>query len=112
MRHNKVCAHLHYSIFKTLGNETTDKWYTHTHTHTHMPKLPVHEQKVITVLWNQAVHTDTEFIAKRPDIAIKKKRENMHTHGCGNTHRQKCLAQGRGKEAKIHNFMYRNTTNG
>jgi G:T-mismatch repair DNA endonuclease (very short patch repair protein) len=90
MRHNKVCAHLHYSICKTLGIETTDKWYTHTH----MPK-PVHEQEVIRVLWNQAVQTDTEFTAQRPDIVIKNKRENMYTHGCGNTHRQKCLAQGR-----------------
>jgi len=36
MRHNTVCAHLHYSICKALGNETTDKWYTHTHTHTHV----------------------------------------------------------------------------
>jgi hypothetical protein len=29
MRHDKVCTHLHYSICKALGNETTDKWYTH-----------------------------------------------------------------------------------
>jgi hypothetical protein len=32
MRHDKVGAHLHYSIRKPLGIETTDKWYTHTHT--------------------------------------------------------------------------------
>ena len=30
MRHDKVCTHLHYSICKALGIETTDKWYTHT----------------------------------------------------------------------------------
>ena len=30
MRHDKVCSHLHYSICKALGIETTDKWYTHT----------------------------------------------------------------------------------
>jgi len=29
MRHDKVCTHLHYSICKALGTETTDKWYTH-----------------------------------------------------------------------------------
>jgi len=28
-RHDKVCTHLHYSIFKDLGTETTDKLYTH-----------------------------------------------------------------------------------
>jgi len=26
MRHDKVCTHLHYSIYKALGIETTDKW--------------------------------------------------------------------------------------
>ena len=31
MRHDKVCSHLHYSICKALGTETTDKLYTHTH---------------------------------------------------------------------------------
>ena len=30
MRHDKVCTHLHYSICKALGTETTDKLYTHT----------------------------------------------------------------------------------
>ena len=29
MRHDKDCTHLHYSICKALGNEMTDKWYTH-----------------------------------------------------------------------------------
>ena len=51
MRHDKVCTHLHYSICKALGIETTDIWYTH------MPK-PVYEEGDVTVLWNQAVHTD------------------------------------------------------
>ena len=31
MRHDKVCTHLHYSICKALGIETTDKRYTHMH---------------------------------------------------------------------------------
>ena len=35
----------------------------------------------------------------------------MHTHRCGNTRRQKCCAKGSGKEVKIHEFMYRDTTN-
>jgi hypothetical protein len=74
-----------------------------------MPK-PVYEEEAITVLWNQAVHTDREDTAKRPDI-IKNRRENMHTDRCGNTHRHKCLANGRGKEAKIQDIMYRDITN-
>ena len=35
----------------------------------------------------------------------------MHTDRCGNTHRQKCCAKGSGKEVKIQEFMYRDTTN-
>ena len=72
MRHDKVCAYLHYSICKALGTETTDKWYTH------IPK-PVCEEGDITVLWNQAVHTDREVTANRPDIIIKNKKEKTRT---------------------------------
>jgi hypothetical protein len=35
-----------------------------------MPK-PVYEKGDVTVLWNQAVHTDREVTANRPDIIIK-----------------------------------------
>jgi len=72
MRHDKVCTHLHYSICKALGTGTTDKWYTH------MPK-PVCEEGDVTVLWNQAVHTDREVTANRPDITIKHKKEKTRT---------------------------------
>jgi len=73
MRHDKVCTHLHFSICKALGIETTDKWYTH------MSK-PVSEEGDIAVLWNQAVHTDREFTANRPDIIIKNKKKRKHAH--------------------------------
>jgi len=72
MRHDKVCTHLHYSICKALGTETTDKWYTH------MPK-PVCEEGDVTVMWNQAVHTDREVTGNRPDIVIKNKKEKTCT---------------------------------
>jgi len=58
MRHANGCTHLHYSICKALGIETTD-----------MPK-PVYEGGDITVLWNQVVHTDREVTANRPDKII------------------------------------------
>jgi hypothetical protein len=35
----------------------------------------------------------------------------MYTDRCGNTRRQKCRAKGRGKEVKIQEFRYRDTTN-
>jgi len=67
IRHDKVCTHLHYSICKSLGIETTDKWYTHMH-------KPVYEEGDTTVLWYQAVHTDREVTSNRPDIIIKNKK--------------------------------------
>ena len=72
MRQDTVCAHLHYSIRKALGTDTTDKWYTHTHTYT-----SVYEQEDVAVLCNQAVHTDTHtaVTANRPDITIKNKND-------------------------------------
>jgi len=72
IRHNKFCTHLHYSICKSLGTESADKWYTH------MPK-PVYEEGDITVLWNQAVDTDSEVSANRRDIIIKNKKEKTCT---------------------------------
>jgi hypothetical protein len=63
MRHDTVCVHLYHPVRKTLDTERTDKWYTH------MPKL-VFEDGNITVLWNQAAHTDREFTENRPDIKI------------------------------------------
>ena len=59
---------MHYSICKALGTETTDNW------HTHMPK-PVYGKGDFTVLLNQAVHTDREVTANRPDIIIKNTKE-------------------------------------
>jgi hypothetical protein len=72
MRHNKVCTHLHYSICKALGIETTDTRYTHE------PK-PVYEEGDVTLLWNQAVHTDREVTANMPDTIIKNKKEKTCT---------------------------------
>ena len=64
------------------------------------------------MLWNQAVHTDREVTANRPDIITKnKKREDMHADRCDNTRREKCCAKGSGKEVKIQEFRYRDTTN-
>jgi len=43
-----------------------------------MPK-PVCEDGDVTALWNQAVHTEREVTANRPDIIIKKKKEKTCT---------------------------------
>ena len=52
MRHDKVGAHLHYSICKELGIEKTDKCYTYTHT-----TKAVCEHEDVTVVWSQGVNT-------------------------------------------------------
>ena len=70
IRHNRVGAHLHYSISKALGIETTEKWCTHART----PK-PVCEHEDVTVLWNQELQTDTEVMANRQDTRIKNRKE-------------------------------------
>jgi hypothetical protein len=70
IRHDKVCTHLHYSICKTLGIETTENWYSHIH-------KPVRQHEDITVLWNQGVQTDREVLANRPDIIIKNMKDKM-----------------------------------
>jgi hypothetical protein len=67
IRHDKVCTHPHYSICKKLGIETAENWYSH------IPN-PVTEHKHIKVLWNQAIQTDREVLANRPDIIIKTRR--------------------------------------
>jgi len=71
-KHDKFHTHLHYSICKSLGIETTDKWYTH------MPK-PGCEEGDVTVLWNQAAYIDREITANRPDIIIKNQKEKTCT---------------------------------
>ena len=41
----------------------------------------MYEQEDVTLLWNQAVHTDREVTANRPDIIIKNKKEKTCTPG-------------------------------
>ena len=48
------------------------KWYTHV-------SKPVYEEGDVTVLWIQAVHTDREVTANRPDTIIKNKKEKTCT---------------------------------
>ena len=76
-----------------------------------MPK-PVCEEGDVTVLWNQAVHTDREVTANRPDIIIKNKKEKTCTLiDVAIPTDRKCCTKGSGKEVKIQEFVYRDTTN-
>jgi len=71
MRPDKVCTHLLYLTCRALSIEMTNIC---THAHAHTQRL-VYERKDITVWWNQAVHTNREVTANRPDIIIKNQKE-------------------------------------
>jgi hypothetical protein len=76
-----------------------------------MPK-PVYEEVDVTVLWNHAVHTDREVTANRPDIIIKNKKGKTCTLMDVAMPADRNVAQkGSGKEVKIQEFKYRDTTN-
>jgi hypothetical protein len=60
---------------------------------------------------SSSTHRESSYSKKAGYNNQKQKRENMHTDRCGNTGRQKCCAKGSGKEVKIQEFMYRDTTN-
>jgi len=67
--------------------------------HTHIPK-PVYEEGDVTVMWNQAVHTDREDTVNRPVIITKnKKRENVHSDRCGNTPQTEMLCKRKRKRS-------------
>jgi len=53
--------------FALLNMQSPRRARARTHTHTHTAKS-VYEQEDVTVLWNQAVHTDGEVTADRSDI--------------------------------------------
>jgi hypothetical protein len=71
----------------------------------------VYEQEDVTLLWNQAVHTDREVTADGHDIIIKNKKEKTCILIDEVYPQTKMCAKGRRKDAKIQEFMYRCTTN-
>jgi hypothetical protein len=66
IRHDRVCTHVHYSIFKTL----TENWYSH------IPK-PVCQHENIKVLWNQGIQTDREVLANKLILIIKNMKDKI-----------------------------------
>ena len=64
------------------------------------------------MLWNQAVHTDREVTANRRGIIIKiKKEETRILIDVAIFIDRLCYEKRSRKEAKIQQFMYRDTTN-
>ena len=75
-------------------------------------RKPVYEDGDVTVLWNQAVHTDREVTANRPDIIIKKgKEKTCILIDVAVPADRNCVQNGSGKEVKIQEFRYRDTAN-
>jgi hypothetical protein len=63
------------------------------------------------VLCNQAVHTEREATANRPDIIIKTKKQETRALIDVAIPADRNVVQRGGKEFKIHEFMYRDTAN-
>ena len=64
------------------------------------------------MLCNQAVHTDREVTANRPDIIIKNKKDKTCTLiDVAIPADRNFVQKEAGKEVKIQEFMYRDTTN-
>jgi hypothetical protein len=70
-----------------------------------MPK-PVYEKRDVTVLWNQAVHTDREVTTNTPDLIINNKKEKTCTLTDVAITEDECRAKGSGKEAKIQELRH------
>ena len=72
----------------------------------------MYEEGDVTVLWNQAVHTDREVIVNRPHIIIKNKKEKTYTLIDVAIPADRNVVQKEGgKEVKTQEFMYRDTMN-
>jgi hypothetical protein len=99
----KVCAHLHYSICKALGIEMTNDTPTHPNRYVNL--------KMLTVLWNQGVHTDREVMANRPDTTIKNKNEKTCILIDVAISAARNVTQKEAEKKQIQEFMYRDITN-
>ena len=72
----------------------------------------MYEEGDVTVLWNQAVHTDRKVTTNRPGIIIKNKREKTCTLIDVAIFADRNVVQKEAeKKLKIEEFMYRDTTN-
>ena len=64
-RHDRVCAELHFNIFKEIGVKLDNKWYDH------VPKsVETSDEGKVTILWNQEVQTNRTIGNNKPDIII------------------------------------------
>ncbi|KAI5738482.1 hypothetical protein M8J77_007684 [Diaphorina citri] len=65
LRHNKICAYVHWCLCKKYKiPDTSTRWYEHE------PK-PVVTNEEITIIYDQQIHTDRTVPANKPDIVVK-----------------------------------------
>ena len=74
-RHDRVCALLHYLIYKEIGVKLDNK-----HWHDHVPRSVEtgHDGKV-NILWDQQVRTDRTIRNNKPDIIIRDNKQGTCT---------------------------------
>ena len=87
MRNDRVCAQLHFNIFKEIMVKLeSEHWYER------VPKSVKsrHEGKVI-ILRNEQVRSNRTIPNNKLDIIIREnKKKNMHVNRCCNSWREKC----------------------
>ena len=66
-RHDRVCAQLHFNIYKETGVQLDKK-----HLYEHVPKsVEISQGGKVTILWNQQAQTDTTIANNKPNIIIR-----------------------------------------
>ena len=69
-RHNWVGKVIHWEMCKKFKCDHTNKWYMYN-------PAPVPENDTRKLLWNFDIHTDHLISARRPDLIIINKKENL-----------------------------------
>ena len=69
-RHDKVAKAVHWTLCKKHQLEASDKWYQH------VPE-PILQNEHVKLLWDYSIQTDQEVQARRPDLVLQDKRENI-----------------------------------
>jgi hypothetical protein len=76
-QHDRVCAQLHFNIYKELGIKLdSELWYEHV-----LKSVETSQMGKVTILWSQQVQTDRTIPNNKPDIIIRDNaKRNMYAN--------------------------------
>ena len=90
---------VHWELWKKLKFNYTTKWYMH------KPES-VLDNATHNIFWAFEMETDHLISAKRPDLVIANKRENLPNSGLCRTSRPQSENQRKWKERQVHVWRY------